>query len=905
MKHIIPFLLLMLMLIPCASAATITDGFNGTVTVTDASVGYDETVSLPEASPDWIEITISGDYPEYSAGVPFLNLDAYYPLDGDATDSTTSHDGTHTGTLAGTYDGIDDYTSIPAHSDFNLTGDFTLSALVDVDDFHHRTAVIDGISYAIRIGQDKIPYFEAIDDSTMTETSLGTPRGTSYYTNSLITYNGELYAALYSGYVYKYDGSSWSSCGQLGSYTQAYVLAVYNGNLYASGGSGSVSPVLYRYDGGTTWTSVGGYDYGVNEYIIALCSYDGKLFAGNDNGKVFYYDGSSITNCGTVGTTTDVRAFTVYKGDLYCSGSGNGVVYRWDGGSTWTSIGDIGATYHINSLVVYDDTIYATLSGSTLAGYVYKWDGVGTTTWSSCGRLGTSSELRQLCVYNGQLYGNSYSNGNLYRYDGGTTWTAEAMGTATRTYCLTTHDGKLMVGGYGTGVVYSVGTGEAIYGTALTADTDTYLTAVRSGSTITFYQDTTSKGTCTASFALDTTEPVYIGRGHGSSQTYGGDEAFDGEIHNVGFWSDSMDVSAIVNGEVGLFMLPSCDVAWVPYEGGTQLISIGTILDGVTFRNTNGGTNGVTIVERFLYDVTTSNEVNTDGNYEVDIDLTTAAATADGKIRIDVARVFTSATVTGDSTEITYGDGYLIIDTDSLAAGAHDFHIEATYNIGANIYSPSASRITLVALSDDSQVFTVTTNDDESHDFVWFIDSTEVETDSGLTASYTYPSGAYGSDTIKVVIDDSVVHTWTVSNVLDSAATTKSLTSLHNNLSINFTDISTYKGFDKLFAADPENTTSLLDAAFMPINSYWADEELGLGIWFYPFLIIIITGMVYIKSKTLEMTGITMLIMTMLVAAPATVGVLAVPTAFLYVMYLMCALSVLGIFGGLLFRRQY
>nr|WP_321418198.1 hypothetical protein [uncultured Methanomethylovorans sp.] len=351
-------------------------------------------------------------------------------------------------------------------------------------------------------------------------------------------------------------------------------------------------------------------------------------------------------------------------------------------------------------------------------------------------------------------------------------------------------------------------------------------------------------------------------------------------------------------------MKPSCDTVWVPYEGGTQLISINTLLDGVSFRNTDGNSNGVTIVERFLYDITASNEINTDGVYEVDLGLVTTDATSDGTITIPVnGRVFTSATVTGDSTEITYETGYLHIDTDSMAAGTYDFHVEAAYDVGATTYSPTASRITMIALSDDSQIFTMTTADEESHDFVWYVDDVEVESNSGLTSSYTYESGVYGSDTIKVVMDDTTVHAWTVVNGLDTAAATQSFTSLSQNLSIEYKSISEYKGFDKIFAADSDNTSSMLDAAFMPINSYWADDELGLGVWFYPVLIILLAGGVYIKTKQLETTSITVLILTMLVAAPATAGTITVPSAFLWMMYLLAAFSVLGVFAGLLFRR--
>jgi hypothetical protein len=55
--------------------------------------------------------------------------------------------------------------------------------------------------------------------------------------NALHAYNGKLYAGLYSGYVYSWDGSSWTSCGQVSTSTTVTALAVHNGYLYAGCGS--------------------------------------------------------------------------------------------------------------------------------------------------------------------------------------------------------------------------------------------------------------------------------------------------------------------------------------------------------------------------------------------------------------------------------------------------------------------------------------------------------------------------------------------------------------------------------------------------------------------------------------------------------------------------------------------
>ena len=890
MRPILTFILMLLLIFP-SSAATLTDAFNGSVSTTDSTIAYGESISLPEGAPDYIRITISGDYPEYAEGYPYLNNLAYYELDTDAEDTTGSHDGTFNGASAGTFDGIDDYVSIPASSDFNTT-DFTVSALINADDFEQKMTIWDAESYAIRITQAGTPYVEVMDDDAYTANSIGTVRSTSYYTNVMCEYNGQLYAGIYSGYVYRYDGgTTWTSCGQVGSSTTVTALAVHNGKLYAGCGSGSELANVYRYDGGTTWTWVAISSNG--NYINSMCSYDGKLYAGDDLGTVIEIIGvDNYDTVGTPGTTTNVRAMVVYRDQLYVSGSGDGIVYRYDGSSTWTSIGDIGAVYHITGMAVYDGTIYASCSGSTYAGYVFKWDGVGTTTWSSCGRLGTSTENRQLCVYNGKLYGSTYTTSSFYRYDGGTTWTAISTG-GTRTYCLTTYDGKLIIGTY-RGYAYAMGTGEAIYGSTLSTGTNYILTAVKESGTVTFYINDVSQGTATASFGVDTAEDIFIGKARGTTSPAGSEECFDGSIHNVGYWDDGTSVYAIYNDATGLLIKSSADSVYIPYEEG--LISWGTLINGFTFKNTDGNSIGVTVDEYYLADVTTSNEINTGGVYSVDLSVTVPEDVDDGIITIPVeGRVFNSASV--DSGSITYETGYLYIDTGALSAGLTTFSIDATYETGVNgyTYTPSNSNVELIAL-ENSQEFSVSTSDEATHSFLWELNGDTVQSEVGTSSSYTYPASPYGSDVLTVTVDSSV-HTWYINNGLNTTKSTKSMTNM-KNLTLAYKTIDDYPGFSKLAAVDENNTTALIEAFLMPVNSYWTTDN-ALGAWFYALLVILTVGVTYIKTKTLETTSLVLLILSLMVAVPATAGTFIVPTAMLYLMYMCVVLGVAGIFGGL------
>lgn len=126
---------------------------------------------------------------------------------------------------------------------------------------------------------------------------------------------------------------------------------------------------------------------------------------------------------------------------------------------------------------------------------------------------------------------------------------------------------------------------------------------------------------------------------------------------------------------------------------------------------------------------------------------------------------------------------------------------------------------------------------------------------------------------------------------------TKSMDNLRQ-LNLTYNDIETYPGFDKLFAVDENNTTAMIDAMFIPINSYWATDN-ALGAWFYAVIVIFTVGITYIKTKTMETTSLVLLILALMVAVPATAGTFVVPIAMLYLMYMCVVLALVGIFGSL------
>jgi hypothetical protein len=220
------------------------------------------------------------------------------------------------------------------------------------------------------------------------------------------------------------------------------------------------------------------------------------------------------------------------------------------------------------------------------------------------------------------------------------------------------------------------------------------------------------------------------------------------------------------------------------------------------------------------------------------------------------------------------------------------FPVSAAYETE---YTPAESNIELVAL-ENTQEFSVSTNDEANHDFLWKLDGVTVLSESGTNSTYAYPASPYGKDVLTVAINGNV-HTWYISNGLNTTKATKSMTNM-KNVTLTYKSVDEYPGFNKLMAVDENNTTAMIEAFLMPVNSYWTTDN-ALGAWFYALLVILTVGVTYIKTKTLETTSLVLLILSLMVAVPATAGTFIVPTAMLYLMYMCVVLGVAGIFGGL------
>jgi hypothetical protein len=155
---------------------------------------------------------------------------------------------------------------------------------------------------------------------------------------SLGVYNGHLYATTYDGgRVFRYDGTDWTDCGQLGEpgvNTQTYAFAVHQGRLLVgTWPSGRV----YRFESPGQWTDLG--RLGEELEVMGMLVHNGRLLAGSlPLAEVYQFESAGVwKKLRQLDTTPDVkyrRAWTMaeFSGKLFCSTLPSGTVWSYQAG---------------------------------------------------------------------------------------------------------------------------------------------------------------------------------------------------------------------------------------------------------------------------------------------------------------------------------------------------------------------------------------------------------------------------------------------------------------------------------------------------------------------------------------------------------------------------------------------
>jgi hypothetical protein len=309
---------------------------------------------------------------------------------------------------------------------------------------------------------------------------------------------GTIYAGLYdtagAGYLYSWNGSSWTAMGgqhinnSWGYYgfSSVEVMQQVGDYLYAGLGNTAGTAQLWRTNGTNGWEMVGGQSFrgswanNTYEYISSISSFGNDIVVGlgsggNDaevwrwNGTNWSQIGGDSLNSGWGINYEEVTILINYGGNLYAglgNSSGDAEVWRWNG-TAWSKIGgdsvtDWNAGYErVRSAAVLNGQLYVGLGSGTNEAEVWRWNG---TAWTKVGGDGVGSswntsyeQVESMVAYDNKIFvglGNSTDDAEVWQYDG-TTWTKIAgdgvynswiAGTYETVRSLTAYAGDLYAG---------------------------------------------------------------------------------------------------------------------------------------------------------------------------------------------------------------------------------------------------------------------------------------------------------------------------------------------------------------------------------------------------------------------------------------------------------------------------
>jgi hypothetical protein len=323
--------------------------------------------------------------------------------------------------------------------------------------------------------------------SSTTQGAIGSATMSIASTTAMAVYNGSLYVGTKKtdgAEVYRYDGgANWTkvtqAAGTISAETNASTtidavtaMTVYNGYLYI-GTSEANRAQVYRYDGGTSWTSLnvaatpGKFLTQASiDGVTAMAVHNGALFIGTSEpaaGEVYRYDGGTTwaeinTTAGTFNTTAaqdTVSAMVTYNGYLYVGVSDSATfaqLLRWDGiesAAPFTRANPTAGTFEttasidgISAMAVYNGALYIGTNEPTSGAEIYEYFGGTVVTGfqkvsGTAGTIGGGATtgingVSSLSVYNGALYAGTseVAKGEVYRFGGGSTWTKVTNSTA-------------------------------------------------------------------------------------------------------------------------------------------------------------------------------------------------------------------------------------------------------------------------------------------------------------------------------------------------------------------------------------------------------------------------------------------------------------------------------------------
>lgn len=214
---------------------------------------------------------------------------------------------------------------------------------------------------------------------------------------SLTSSSSYVYASTINGVVWRFNNNpsspSWTNLGNCGT-VDAHIAHNDALGLYALG----YNHYAWRYNG-SEWVNAGLVGlYPVRNFI----SVGSRFYAGNANGQVWVFDGSSPSNTSLpYSGTTPIQALTASGSDLYAA-SYNGHVGRYAGGA-WSDVWPTGRA-QVNALLGSGGSLWAGCENGQVYSYSGGWTPEGDNLGLPVLSLGSTSAFLYAGCNNGDVY---------------------------------------------------------------------------------------------------------------------------------------------------------------------------------------------------------------------------------------------------------------------------------------------------------------------------------------------------------------------------------------------------------------------------------------------------------------------------------------------------------------------
>ena len=204
---------------------------------------------------------------------------------------------------------------------------------------------------------------------------------------------------------------TWSSAQDIASPNPVDSVSCASTTFCVAGdGNGNV----YQFNG-SSWSSAD--DIGDTDEILSMsCPTASFCAAGDDFGNVYTFDGTSWSAADDIGGTDDMLSMSCVSADFCVVGDDSGNVYTFDG-SSWSGADDIGGTDEMYSVSCVSTDFCAAGDDS---GNVYTFDG---SSWSAADDIAGSDEVFSMSCPTADFCVAGDDVGNVYLYSTSSTTT--------------------------------------------------------------------------------------------------------------------------------------------------------------------------------------------------------------------------------------------------------------------------------------------------------------------------------------------------------------------------------------------------------------------------------------------------------------------------------------------------